>query len=153
MDRFTYAIDGDVAPSRPLAVQVVATTDEGTRCALAEASQLTDGLNGRIIVLVPHQVSYAVPLDDPNEAPEVITEQYRSLASAVGIEATVRLCLCRRHDDVFRWLLFRRSPIVIGGRRRKWWPTAAERVARRLIAEGHDVIFADVGAEERSHGL
>lgn len=152
MVRFTRAADAHVASPRPLAVQIVATTDEGTRWALATARRLTDRLHPHIIVLVPHLVSYAVPLDDPTETPEVIADQYRRLASAAGVDATVRLCLCRRHDDVLRSRILGRSPIVVGGRRRKWWPTAAERMAHRLVMDGHDVIFANAPSEAELHG-
>ena len=134
-------LDSDPAPA-PLLVHVIATTDEGTRSALAEAKRLADGLDLRVVLLVPHLVSYAVPLADPAEAPAVIADRYCDIASTAGGDATVRLCFCRRRDDGFRWLLARHSLIVLGGRRRRWWPTTAERMARRLIRNGHEVIFA-----------
>jgi len=134
-------------------IHVIATTDEGTRRALMEAQRLSEAFVGRrIVVLVPHQVSYATPSIDPAEAPAIITERYRTLVSKVGIEASVRLCFCRHEDDAFRWLLVKESIVVIGGRRRKWWPSHAERVARRLTKVGHQVIFATVTPELRPAG-
>jgi hypothetical protein len=135
-------LDEDEATERPLTIHVIATSDEGTERALIEARKLSEGLRGRIVVLVPHQVSYAIPLTNPAEAPDVIGERYRMLGSAAGVDATVRLCFCRRTDDVFRSLLIEESVVVIGGRRQRWWPSRAERVARRLARAGHHVVFA-----------
>ena len=54
-------------------IHVIATTDEGTRRALMEAQRLSEAFVGRrIVVLVPHQVSYATPSIDPAEAPAII---------------------------------------------------------------------------------
>ena len=69
----------------------------------------------------------------------------RTLATG-GYDAVVRLCVCRRIDDVFRWMLARHSRIVVGGRRRWWWPTVDQRLARRLQQWGHDVVFARINA-------
>ena len=58
-----------------LHVQVIATTEEGTRAALAEARQLSAHLSpARIVVLVPRMVSYLTPPDSPSEA-ALIAEQ------------------------------------------------------------------------------
>ncbi len=124
-------------------LHVVATTDEGTRRALVEASRLCNGSKARVLLLVPHEVSYFGPQVDATEA-LAITDRYRALASTTGVEAIVRLCVCRHLDDVFRWLLGPGAQIVIGGRQRWWWPTAAERLAWRLRRRGHDVVFANV---------
>jgi len=125
----------------PVGLQVVATTEEGTRRALAEATRLANGSPARVLLLVPHVVSYFAAAGDSSEAVE-ITDRYRALASDAGVNAFVRLCVCRRLDDVLRLMLGRRAPVVIGGRHRRWWPTAAERLARRLRRQGHDVVFA-----------
>jgi hypothetical protein len=130
----------------PITIHVIATTNEGTRCALVEARRLTADLFARIVILVPHQVSYAIPLTNPTEVPEVIADQYAALASALGVDATVRLCLCRRADDVFRLLLMKESLVVIGGRR-TWWPSRVERLARRLTKSGHTVVVASVDVD------
>lgn len=134
------AVDG----SKRLRVYVAATTPEGTRCALRAAERLAAGLDPRIIILVPHVVSYVVPLDVPTEDPTVLIDEYRALASDVGVDAAVRLCLCRRPIDVFKTLLGDQATIVIGGRRGRWWPSTAQRTARRLRREGYDVVFVEV---------
>jgi hypothetical protein len=134
------AVDG----STRLRVYVAATTREGTRCALLAADRLAAGLDARIIILVPHIVSYVVPLDLPTEDPTVLTDEYRALVSDAGVDADVRLCLCRRPVDVFKTLLDDQSTILIGGRRGLWWPSLAQCTARRLRREGYDVVFVEM---------
>ena len=125
-------------------IQVIATTAEGTRSALEGAKRLSMSAGtASIVVLVPHLMSAANPLDGPRETARV-TEQYRDFAQSAGVDATIRLCVCRRHQDVFQWMLGRLSLIVIGGRRRWWWPTSAQRIARDLKRAGHSVVFAEV---------
>jgi hypothetical protein len=124
-------------------LQVVATTDEGTRRALAEATRLANGSGTRVLLLVPQVVPFFRSGGDPTEAVR-ITNRYRALATDLGANVLVRLCVCRRLDDVFRWMLGPRACVVIGGRRRWWWPTPAERMAVRLKRRGHDVVFARV---------
>jgi hypothetical protein len=130
-------------PGAVVEMHVIATTREGTLSALAEARRRMNGVDAaRIVLLVPHRVSYAT-LPDP-EAAAAITEQYRVLAASAGVDAIVRVCFCRKREDVFRWMLGKRSVVVMGGRHRWWWPTAAERIAERLKRQGHDVMFAGV---------
>jgi hypothetical protein len=134
------AVDG----SNRLRVYVVATTCQGTQCALLAAQRLAAGLGARIIILVPHVVSYVVPVDSPSEDPTVLIDEYRALAATAGVEASVRLCLCRRPIDVFKTLLSDRSTIVLGGHRGRWWPSAAQRMAHQLRREGYDLVFVEV---------
>ena len=129
------------------ALQILATDEEGTRCALAEAKRLARASHPRVVLLVPHVLSCFSPPADPRET-TAITDRYRAMATAAGVDAVVRLCVCRRIDDVFRWMLARHSRIVVGGRRRWWWPTVDQRLARRLQQWGHDVVFAHINAPD-----
>jgi hypothetical protein len=122
-------------------LHVVATTDAGTRRALAEAARLGNGSGVRVLLLVPYVVSFLRATGDAQEA-AAIADRYRALAVDAGVDARVRLCVCRRLDDAFRWMLGPQARIVIGGRQRWWWPTAAERMADRLRRQGRDVLFA-----------
>src|SRR3954452_2517751 len=104
-------------------VQVIATTPEGTRVALAEARRLVaDAAGSAIVLLVPQEISSAIGHGDPRDTGQVAA-RYRDLAAGEGVKAIVRLCLCRGHREMFRWMLGHPSVIVIGGRRRRWWPT------------------------------
>jgi len=124
----------------PQGLQVVATTDAGTRRALVEASRLVNGSGARVLLLVPQIITFMSATGNARDA-AAITDRYRAMAIDAGVDARVRLCVCRRLDDIFQWMLGPRAHVVIGGRQRWWWPTAAERMARRLKALGHDVVF------------
>lgn len=129
---------------RPPDVQVIATTAEGTRSALAAAKRLVSPTDAPpIVLLVPQIISAATLREGPDQSARA-TERYRDLARTAGVEAIVRLCHCRSHRDVFSWMLGRPSLIVIGGRRRWWWPTTAQRMASELERAGHAVVFAEV---------
>ena len=133
----------NVAYGPAVEMHVIATTHEGTLGALAEARRRADGIDAaRIVLLVPHPVSYAAPPDP--EAAAAISDEYRALAASAGVDAIVRVCFCRKREDVFRWMLGKRSVVLMGGRQRWWWPTPAERIAERLKRQGHDVVFAGV---------
>jgi hypothetical protein len=69
-----------------------------------------------------------------------------------GVDARVRIYLCRNRASVIPMAFRSRSLIVVGGKRR-WWPTAAERWRRRLEAAGHLVLFVDVREQRRSGRL
>ena len=132
---------------RPRHVQVIATTAEGTRTALAEAKRLSSRVDpAPIVLLVPHIVSSSRPLESPQETTH-LAAQYKHLAAAAGIDATVRVCLCRGYGEALRWMVGERAVIVIGGRRRWWWPTTAQWMARDLKRAGHSVVFAVVGQD------
>jgi hypothetical protein len=127
----------------PHPIYVIATTEEGTRAALAEAKQLSAQYkSGRIVLLVPQVASDGSPSNPSREA-ALDGDSYRELASRVGVDAKVRLCVGRRLPDIFRSIVSRNSVVVVG-RRRWWWPTAAQRIAGHLGKQGHQVVFADI---------
>lgn len=138
------------ASSAEAAVYVLATTEEGTRAALTSAKRLTDGLEARIVLLVPRLTSLAVPFDPASEERAAIVEAYRALAASVGADVTVLFCVSQRPDDVVRQMLGRSSLVIVGGRRNALWPSREQRLVRRLTAEGYPVALAQVGSEHAS---
>jgi hypothetical protein len=129
----------------PPQIHIVATTEEGTRGALVEASALASRLrSARVVLLVPQFVSSLDRPGDP-DAGATIRERHRQLASDVGLTAIIRVCVCRQYAEILQWMLGRHAVIVVGGRRRWWWPTAEQHLARDLRRVGHNVVFADVG--------
>jgi hypothetical protein len=142
----------DATPAK-LSVNVLATTHDGTRCALDAAKRLTSGLNARVVLIVPRLASFAGGFDASKER-NALVDEHRALAVDVGVHAKVLFCLCHRYDDVAHQMLGRSSLLIVGGRKRAWWPTREERLVSRLSGEGYPVVFAQVGAERRaSHTL
>lgn len=125
----------------PVQLQIIATTEEGTRAAISEARQLARRLNvGRAVLLVPRigPRTAEAPVKDVEAV-----EDYRQMAGQTGLDVTVRLCVCGRYSEVSRWMLPHGSIVVVGGSRRWWWPTPAQRIADHLKKAGHEIVFAE----------
>jgi hypothetical protein len=129
-------------------LQIIATSDEGTRAALKEARQFIRRQKARqAVLLVPWTTAQAV-VTTPENVDAV--EDYRRMADKMGVDVTVRLCLGATHVEISRWMLPAGSTTIVGGRRRWWWPTQAQRVAHALKRAGHDIIFADASERDLS---
>jgi hypothetical protein len=124
-------------------LQVIATTAEGTRAALLRAQQMASDAEP-IVLVIPHVTTLSALREGPADNARVV-EGYQAIARAAGAEVIVRLCHCGSYRDIVRWMLGRSSLIVVGGRRSRWWPTAAQRLFRALKRAGQSVVFADVG--------
>jgi len=144
----------NASPGRPAAspfpVHVIATTLEGTRCALTAAKRLTRGLDARIVLLVPRLASAADTPDRTAAERVTIVDEHRALAADVGAHVTVLFCVCRRLDDVAHQMLGRSSLVIVGGRKHLWWPSREQRLVERLTREGYAVVLAETAAERRS---
>jgi len=100
-----------------------------------------------IVLLVPRVTSLAVPFDTRGDDRAVIVDEYRAMAASVGAHVTVLFCIARRLADVVHSMVGPASLVIVGGRRRAWWPSREQRLVERLTAEGYAVVFADVGAD------
>jgi hypothetical protein len=138
-------------PAR-LTIHVLATTPEGTRCALAAAGRLTRGLDARVVLLVPRPTSLVAPFDPANQERAATIDLHRALAADVGVHVTVLFCVCHRPADVVHQMLGRSALVIVGGRGSAWWPGPEQQLVRRLAGEGYPVVFADVRAA-RNGGL
>jgi hypothetical protein len=128
---------------------VIATTDEGTRAALSEARHIARRLNVVRPVLIIPRIGSPPPSLDARAADEAVVDDYRQMAQQAGLDVTLRLCASRTYGEALRWMLPRRSIVVIGGRSRWWWPTREQRIADHLKSAGHETVFAD--ASRPSH--
>jgi hypothetical protein len=131
-----------------LSVNVLATTHDGTRCALDVAKRLTGGLDARVVLLLPRLGSFASGFDPASQERSTLVDEHRALAADVGVHANVLFCVCHRYDDVVHQMLGRSSLLIVGGKTRTWWPTREERLVSRLSAQGYPVVFARVGAAD-----
>jgi DhnA family fructose-bisphosphate aldolase class Ia len=128
-------------------VQVIATTDAGTRAALLEARELARRLDlAKVVLLVPRVASSIASVEAPDVDTAMI-ERYRRIASLCGVDVIVRLCVCGTLRKALQWMLPRGGVVVVGGRRRWWWPTREQRLADILKETGHVIVFAE--ASER----
>jgi len=125
----------------PLNLYILATSTRGTRAALQSAGACARGLDAQIVLLVPHVVPYAQTLEHPADSVKVVANRYRSLACELGVDVTVRVCLCRPHSAALTPLVPGDAAVLIGGRTRHWWPTREQRLARRLMESGRHVLF------------
>jgi hypothetical protein len=147
LDRFLTPLVGHPAPTveEPAArlnVAVIFTSIDATLAALRRAGVLAERLSGYITLIVPQAVPYPLPLTSPPVLLDWNERRFRVIANQSPVETRVRLYLCRDRQQALEQVLSPRSLVVIGGRKR-WWPTAEERLARHLRRAGHEVIFSE----------
>ncbi len=126
-----------------LRVAVVFTFGDATLAAMRRAGALADKLNGRITLIVPQIVPYPLPLESPPVLLDFSERRLRELAVESAVETTIRIYLCRDRIATLKSVLAPRSLVVVGGRRRLWWRTREQRLARQLRHAGHEVIFTE----------
>ena len=130
-------------------VHVLATTPEGTRCALETARRLTQGVAGQVALFVPRLTTFAAPFDASSGERAAMVDAYQAIAADVGVHVTTLFCVCKRLDDVVHQLLGTSGLVIVGGRRRAWWPSREERLVDRLSGEGYAAVFAQIGAHPK----
>ena len=130
---------------KPLAVDVVYTTDEGTQCALRKAWALAQDLGAHVRLVFVFAVPYTLPLGKPAVSLPFLQNKLVKLASDFPGEASVHIFLCREALRALQDALPQTSLVVLGGRRIWWWPTKGQRMERRLRKMGHQVVFAETG--------
>jgi hypothetical protein len=130
------------AESPHLEVSVVFTSVEATLPALKEAATLARSLSARITLVVPQVVPYPLPITSPPVLLDFNERRFATIVSKSRIDTTVRIYLCRDRLEALAQILRPRSLVVIGGRKR-WWPSAEARLAKKLRRAGHDVVVVD----------
>ena len=126
---------------KSLKVQVVATTVDGTRAALVAARTMAAGLGARIDVVVPHVVPYGEAIEHPTIAPTFVGRRIQALADQLSMDVDVRVCVCRTHTAALTQWLVRDAVVLVGGRRRRGWPTREQRLAVSLAEHGYNALF------------
>ncbi|HVW11731.1 MAG TPA: hypothetical protein VHC90_24280 [Bryobacteraceae bacterium] len=129
---------------RRLNISVVFTSVESTLGALKEAGSLARSLGARITLLVPHVVRYPLPLETPLVSVEFSEKRFREMASQSPVETNVHIYLCRDRVQTLISALRPGSIVILGGKKRRLWPTADETLARALRGAGHEVIFREM---------
>jgi hypothetical protein len=137
-------------PARPFAeesdskldISVVFTSVDTTLAALKEAGNLAASLGGRITLIVPQIVPYPLPLTSPPVLVDFNERRLRVIASQCLVETRVSIYLCRDPLETLQSVLKPHSLVVIGSRKR-WWPTAEKRLAKKLRHIGHQVVVTE----------
>jgi hypothetical protein len=131
------------AADHRLNICVVFTSVESTLAALREAGNLASNLGARITLLVPQVVPYPLPLDSSPVPVEFNERRFRVIAGRSVVETRVHIYLCRERLAALGPALGRGSIVVLGGRKRWWWPTRDESLAKELQRAGCEVIFKE----------
>jgi hypothetical protein len=124
-----------------LEIVVLHTEAAATVSALKMAAELASGL-APVRLLAIQVVPYPLSLDAPPVSVEFLEQHFSQIAQEAAVEAAVDIRLARDAADVIESELGPHCVVVIGGRRR-WWPTASMRLARRLERLGHQVVFTN----------
>jgi hypothetical protein len=133
----------DRPPGKRLEVTVIFTDAPGTLAALQMAEDLAPQLDAHIRLLMPYEVPYALPLGRPPVPVEFLEGQIRKVTGKLHLDVSAHVYLCRDKRRALNILLRPHSLVIVGGKRR-WWPTAAQKLARSLQASGHHAIFTDL---------
>ena len=133
---------GDQEPSQ-LEVNLIVTNHPATACALETVQSLARDLGACIRLRAAIVVPYPLPVDEPPVSIPFIEHSLFDLISRLkgdGFEASAHLYMCRDREIALLRVLKRNALVVIGGKKR-WWPTAASRLAKVLRSKGHPVVF------------
>src|ERR1022692_4381055 len=133
-----------------LSISVVFTSVEATLPALKEAGALASALGAHITLVVPQVVPYALPLSSPLVLLDWNERRLRVITDESRVETTVHLYLCRDRLQALLAALKPHSLVIVGGRKRWWWPSAEERLGRSLRHAGHEVIFCGNGVSSHA---
>ena len=134
-------VDGHA--EKGLELFVIFTDATGTLAALQMADALGQRLEAHIRLIMPYEVPYALSLTKPAVPVEFLERQIRNLAGSTHLEVAANIYLCRDKRRTLALLLKPHSLVVVGGKKR-WWPTAAQRLAQAIQRDGHQVIFAEL---------
>ena len=138
-------VPGIEETSHRLNISVVFTSVESTLAALKEAGTMANSLGARITLLVPQVVPHPLPLESPPVLVQFNESRFRVIAGQSPVETRVHVYLCRDRFQTLTSVLGPGSIVVLGGRRRRWWPTRDEALAKDLKRAGCEVIFKQTG--------
>jgi soluble P-type ATPase len=127
----------DFGSEAHLAYVVIFTSVSQTLKAYERALDLAKPLGAGVIVLAVQVIPFALPIDEPPVSFEFIVDQFETQALDKYGEPHIVAYLCRDPLEVYKRILNRFSPVVIGTEKRKrWLPTREKRLARKLRRMG-----------------
>lgn len=135
-----------VVPLKGLELQIVFTGVAAVKAALAAAAAFAHELDARFTILATLVVPYPLPLEDTPAQSRLLEQTLGAIADEQPVETAVQVYICRDACDTMRSVLQNESTVLIGGRKRWWWPTREQRLASLLRRDGHRVMFLNVNA-------
>ena len=131
------------------AVSVVFTTVEDTLKAARAAAEMAAAMGVPLRIVHFRTVPRQLPVNHPDGLSPIETQSFIGRLRDEGIDARMRVYLCRDEVKTIGFA-FRSNSIVFIGGHRSWWPTRAERWRHALEGAGHFVVFVDPSEHESS---
>src|SRR5436190_281954 len=119
------------------------TEPETTRAVLEKVVALTAGLHARISLVAIHSMPYPSTFSCPTATHAFLVDQLVDLASRCALPVASQVVLARSREDGFRHALTSDATVVLGTHRH-FWRTDEERLAKRLVSDGHKVILLHI---------
>ncbi len=124
-------------------VHVLFTTPRETLAAARVAAALGRALQVPLTLVHVRAVPYPLAVDRPAGISPVETEAFAETLRREGIDARVRVCLCRNQRRT-RPTFFKPRSLIVVGERRPWWRVTTAPIRRQLEAAGHFVLTVAV---------
>ena len=136
--------DNNLGDDKPLRIHVLFTSTEETLDALTSAAALSSGCSAQIALLVPLIVPYPLPLEEPPVSLAFACRRITDLASSIPAETELEayIYLCRNAVQTMLQVVLPHSLVLIGMHGR-WFFSRSKRIARKLRAQGHEVVLAN----------
>jgi hypothetical protein len=126
---------------------VVPYTDPSlARELLHKAVVLTAGLQAYIALVAVHAVPFPADFRCPASTHAFLVNQLTELAAECPLPVIPQVVLARSREEGFRYAL-RPASTVLVGTHRHFWRTSEERLARKLLADGHKVALLHLEKE------
>ena len=138
----SVAAEPDPSRNSPkLDLKVIFTDPAKTAAALEAARTMARGLSANITLLAAQVVPYPLPLADPDIPVEFTERMLKSIASE---DTALEIYLCRDRNETIRRALPPDSLVILGARKRRWWPSWESRLTRLLQDDGRRVLVITV---------
>jgi hypothetical protein len=125
-----------------LSITVVFTSLNWTLKALKKARDLAEQLGSHIEVVAVQVVPFPLPLDEPPVQMEFLLRRFEEMAGELPEKTKVSAFLCRSRMSAFKRIL-KPDSLVVMGAREHWFPSSYERLARKLVHIGYNVLLVE----------
>jgi len=137
---------GTDAFSGELELVVPYTDPDLARALLHKAVLLTAGLQAHIALVAVHSVPFPADFRCPTSTHAFLVNQLTELAAECALPVIPQVVLARSREEGFRYALRRESTVLVGTYSH-FWRTSEERLARKLLADGHKVALLHIEKE------